>query len=512
MFKNYGYDGSLKPKTADNRANNASNVSTDFDAVLQNNENILKTDPDIRHSQGIHLGDPDSADLRIVALGHARSGNSSLMLRLFYNEYDDKPEDNKLLQWEQHQMNYKYSNKDTLRISYFDLKGFDDILSQSEMSNRIGNVINHGCNVILLYYSITNKLSFEDDIDNGYSVQNIKEYVEYYLNLIDHKKFITILIGLQSDAKNKRQISVTQGENLAKKWGNIPFIEVSAKTNKNVEKLLKMMCQIYTNEYGLIDGDLNEAAAFDEDKALEKSIIKENDDYEDEYPSKTGPKERFKFNTFDIIITDYIHASDDDYDYNRNNTTRINEDESSQDSFPYHDGNSDSGKEIKNKPLDDKKFLAHIKKKKKKKVVPPPPESDDSDGRSDEESSEAPIYYNDEKETEDKTLNDKKNTRSVFIKKKKNNKPITITPSQSASDDSDEASNGEHYTEPVPDFDVESDEDSPPIPENPKEETKKRRSPKKTEEKKRRLPKKQADKTPIVSTYVEPLKDKPLEY
>ena len=74
-----------------------------------------------------------------------------------------------------------------------DLRALDDILSKQEMEERIGNVITHQFNVILLYYDISNKTSFVDS--NGYSIQDIKLYVEYYLKLIDSKKFLLVLVG-----------------------------------------------------------------------------------------------------------------------------------------------------------------------------------------------------------------------------------------------------------------------------------------------------------------------------
>eukprot|EP01084_Bolivina_argentea_P313242 542430_1 len=334
MIKNYAYDGTLKQKAAKNRENKQNtNVYNEFDNVLQNNDNILKNDPDARHEAAMALGDPESADIRIVGLGHSGTGNSSLMLRLFYNEYDNEPEDNKLLQWEQHQMNYKYLNNDILRISYFDLKGFDDILSQSEMSDRIASVINHSFNVILLYYSIDNKISFSDDINNGYSVQNIKTYVEHYLSLIDHLKFVIILVGLKSDLDD-RKISGTQGQNLAQEWGNIPFIEISAKTGENVGKLLEMICKIYTNSYETVDGDLYEAAAFDEDKQIQKIIIAETDEYDDDndQKQKTPNGQSQIFQSFDeIIVTNddgIDEDSDDDDDDDNVENQSDNQDES----------------------------------------------------------------------------------------------------------------------------------------------------------------------------------------
>eukprot|EP01084_Bolivina_argentea_P081290 147212_1 len=256
MFKNYNYDGSLKQKgkKATDKAQTKPVTTTKCNNnVSQTNKKILKNNVDIRHSQQMNLGDPKTADIRIVGLGRTNVGNSSLISRLFYNEYSDTVEDHK--EWEQHQMNYKYSPSITLRISYFDLKGFDGIISKSEMSQCISSLINHSFkfNVFLLYYSIDNKKTFSDNM-SGYSIQNIKHYMQQYLTenkdeyqLTHHTKFATILVGLKSDLKNERQVSIIEGNNLAAQWNNIPFLEVSAKSNQNVKMLLDLICKLYVN-------------------------------------------------------------------------------------------------------------------------------------------------------------------------------------------------------------------------------------------------------------------------
>merc|ERR1719283_254336 len=106
MIKNYTYDGTLKDLIAQKEARGAED--DDFENVRQNQDNVILDTPVERYNEGIALGDPDSADIRIVALGHAQCGNSSLMLRLFYNEWTDDPLDCDLLQWDQHQMQTRY--------------------------------------------------------------------------------------------------------------------------------------------------------------------------------------------------------------------------------------------------------------------------------------------------------------------------------------------------------------------------------------------------------------------
>jgi len=291
MFKNYDYNGSIKSIVKDKKDRKAVHEQNEFDDLLQNQANALKDDPDARYNAGMALGDPESADIRIVALGHSGSGNSSLMLRMIYNEWDDGDiEDNQLLQWDQHQTEQIWDGE-TLRISYFDLKGFDDVLSRKEMEQRIGDSINHSFNVILLYYAVDDRVSFEDD--DGFSVQDIKQMVDCYLRLIDADKFIVVLAALKADVDD-RTVTTSEGAKLAAKWGGIPFVELSAKTGEGVQAMTDILCSLYLEGAHLIDGDLIEAAEFDEDQSsLKLSSFKDRDSglnvFGQSAPSKKWP-------------------------------------------------------------------------------------------------------------------------------------------------------------------------------------------------------------------------------
>ena len=47
--------------------------------------------------------------------------------------------------------------------------------------------------------------------------------------------------------------------------GDVPFIELSSKTGEGVQSLMDILCSLYLEAADIIDGDLNEAAAFNED-------------------------------------------------------------------------------------------------------------------------------------------------------------------------------------------------------------------------------------------------------
>ena len=114
----------------------------------------------VRYERGMALGDPSTAPLRIVILHAAESGGSSFILRSIYNEFTEETENNDLLSYDEHQMQYEYQYReneqdeetlksDTLRISMFDLRGFDDSATTEEIEERISQIMAYS-NVVLL--------------------------------------------------------------------------------------------------------------------------------------------------------------------------------------------------------------------------------------------------------------------------------------------------------------------------------------------------------------------------
>jgi len=77
---------------------------------------------------------------------------------------------------------------------------------------------------ILLVYDVTDEKSF-NNIRTWFS--NVEQHASEGVN--------KILIGNKCDWEEKRQVSTEQGQQLADELG-IPFLEVSAKSNINIEK------------------------------------------------------------------------------------------------------------------------------------------------------------------------------------------------------------------------------------------------------------------------------------
>merc|ERR1719461_682041 len=139
MFQNYDYSQPL-PRQSDK-----------YDGMgigIENKENVIHDEADARYDRGIALGDIETAPLRIVILHKSESGASSLLLKAIYNEFSEDTYDNQLLQWDQHQFQYKFEyqvdeykeetlTSETLRIAIFDFNGLDDSQSEESIAERI---------------------------------------------------------------------------------------------------------------------------------------------------------------------------------------------------------------------------------------------------------------------------------------------------------------------------------------------------------------------------------------
>ena len=95
-----------------------------------------------------------------------------------------------------------------------------------------------GANGFLLFYDITDRESFKD--------------VNYWLNEIEKnakKNVKIILIGNKTDLENKRNVTYEEGQEFAKSH-NLPFIEISAKTNYNIQESIELLIKEMIKEFG----------------------------------------------------------------------------------------------------------------------------------------------------------------------------------------------------------------------------------------------------------------------
>jgi len=87
---------------------------------------------------------------------------------------------------------------------------------------------------LFICYSITDRESFDH-------AANWRNEVNKYAP----KDAVICLIGMKSDLESKRQVSENDGRALAEAW-NVPFFEVSSKTNVNVTEAAITLAQKVT--------------------------------------------------------------------------------------------------------------------------------------------------------------------------------------------------------------------------------------------------------------------------
>ncbi|KAK5092939.1 GTP-binding protein [Exophiala xenobiotica] len=100
---------------------------------------------------------------------------------------------------------------------------------------------------ILLVYDVTDRKSFEN-IRTWFS--NVEQHASEGVN--------KILIGNKCDWEEKRQVTTEEGQGLADEL-DIPFMEVSAKTNINIENAFYRLARLIKER--LIDASSNNAGA-----------------------------------------------------------------------------------------------------------------------------------------------------------------------------------------------------------------------------------------------------------
>jgi small GTP-binding protein len=179
--------------------------------------------------------------IKILTLGATQVGKTSIVLR--YSE--DKFNYNKIATIG---IDFKIKiikkGNERIKVSIYDTAG----------QERFQNIVKHyykGANGVLLIYDITKRDTFKNldfwikDLEDNSDIDNLFIY----------------LIGNKNDMENKREVSWVEASNYAKEK-KLPYIEVSAKTGNNIQKLFDevikgAMTKMLTNENK--DNSLNES-------------------------------------------------------------------------------------------------------------------------------------------------------------------------------------------------------------------------------------------------------------
>jgi Ras family protein len=156
---------------------------------------------------------------KVLVLGSPGVGKSAMIMRfkddIFLDYYDPTIQTNykKLMQF----------NEENIELELVDIDG------QTEYTIFNFGKFSLGIHGYVLTYSIENRQSFE-----------LLKIINSKLIALVGRDVPKILVANKCDLYNKREISTEEGKSMAKLF-NCPYLEVSAKSNDNINKMFSMI-------------------------------------------------------------------------------------------------------------------------------------------------------------------------------------------------------------------------------------------------------------------------------
>eukprot|EP01115_Flamella_aegyptia_P015581 TRINITY_DN96790_c0_g1_i1.p1 TRINITY_DN96790_c0_g1~~TRINITY_DN96790_c0_g1_i1.p1 ORF type:complete len:190 (+),score=91.77 TRINITY_DN96790_c0_g1_i1:34-603(+) len=153
-------------------------------------------------------------EYKLVIVGGGGVGKSALTIQLiqnhFIDEYDPTIEDSYRKQ--------VTIDDETCLLDILDTAGQEEYSAMRDQYMRTGQGF-------LLVYAITSRSSFDE----------VNTFREQILRVKDKDRVPMALVGNKCDLETERQVTSSEGQDLAKSYG-CPFFESSAKTRVNVEE------------------------------------------------------------------------------------------------------------------------------------------------------------------------------------------------------------------------------------------------------------------------------------
>jgi len=153
-------------------------------------------------------------EYKLVIVGGGGVGKSALTIQLiqnhFIDEYDPTIEDSYRKQ--------VTIDEETCLLDILDTAGQEEYSAMRDQYMRTGQGF-------LCVYSITSRSSYDE----------IGSFREQIIRVKDKDRVPMILVGNKCDLDNERQVTINEGQELAKTF-NCPFMETSAKSRINVEE------------------------------------------------------------------------------------------------------------------------------------------------------------------------------------------------------------------------------------------------------------------------------------
>lgn len=176
---------------------------------------------------------------KVIMVGSGGVGKSALTLQFMYDEFVEDYEPTKADSYRKKVV----LDGEEVQIDILDTAGQEDYAAIRDNYFRSGEGF-------LCVFSIT-----EDD-----SFQATQEFREQILRVKNDENIPFLLVGNKSDLDEKRKVTLAEAHNRAQQW-NVPYVETSAKTRENVDKVFYDLMQKIAAQ-----------------KAADKNVNERNDD------------------------------------------------------------------------------------------------------------------------------------------------------------------------------------------------------------------------------------------
>lgn len=89
-------------------------------------------------------------------------------------------------------------------------------------------------------------LSYDNYVNNCMLtfIVSIFVYREQILRVKNDENIPFLLVGNKCDLNDKRKVPLAECQSRAQQWGGVPYVETSAKTRENVDKVIYKMINI----------------------------------------------------------------------------------------------------------------------------------------------------------------------------------------------------------------------------------------------------------------------------
>ena len=154
--------------------------------------------------------------LKLLTIGDQFVGKSSIINRYIDDKFNENIKPTLAIDYKTKMIQ---KGENLIKISIYDTAG------EEKYRHLIKNYYN-GSNGILLVFDITDKNSFD----------NLNFWLEELEKNCNLNNLYIFLVGNKTDLKKERKVSYDEAKNFAD-MKKIPYIEISAKTGDNIDKL-----------------------------------------------------------------------------------------------------------------------------------------------------------------------------------------------------------------------------------------------------------------------------------